>query len=200
VAEDCAVIDLISQGRLELVVAAGYLPSEFAMFGRSLDERPSLVEEGIEALKQAWTGEPFTYRGRPARVALRPHRRPRPPRAMVGSSPAAARGPARIADGFEPTSRDLLDVYEAECARLGRPAGPRPPRLPAGQFLHIAHDVERAWGELAPHLLHEMQSYRAVAAGLGPGHELPTSDRPGRAAGVGHVPDRDAAGVRGHRP
>jgi alkanesulfonate monooxygenase SsuD/methylene tetrahydromethanopterin reductase-like flavin-dependent oxidoreductase (luciferase family) len=159
VAEDCAVIDLISRGRLELVVAAGYLPSEFAMFGRSLDERPSLVEDGIEALKQAWTGEPFTYRGRPAQVALRPYRRPRPPLAMGGSSPAAARRAARIADGFEPTSRDLLDVYEAECTRLGRPAGPPPPRLPAGQFLHVADDVERAWDELAPHLLHEMQSY-----------------------------------------
>src|SRR6187397_1749408 len=36
IAEDAAVVDVISRGRLELVVAAGYVRSEFAMFGRSL--------------------------------------------------------------------------------------------------------------------------------------------------------------------
>ncbi len=164
IAEDAAVVDVISRGRLELVVAAGYVAAEFAMFGRSLADRPRLVEEGVEVLKQAWTGEPFAYQGRPALVALRPHRRPRPPIVLGGSSPAAARRAARIADGFEPTSRPLYDVYLAECARLGACPGPPLPPAPRGQFLYVSEDPERSWRELGPHLLHEMQSYGAWLA------------------------------------
>lgn len=167
VAEDTAVIDLISQGRLELVIGAGYVPSEFAMFGRTLADRPRLVEAGVEALKQAWTGEPFTYEGRPVRVALRPHRRPRPPIALGGSSAAAARRAARIADGFEPTNPALFDEYLAECLRLGVEPGPRPPTLPPHRFLHVADDPESAWAALGPHLLHEMRSYGAWTAAAG---------------------------------
>jgi hypothetical protein len=164
IAEDAAVVDVISRGRLELVVAAGYVAAEFAMFGRSLADRPRLVEEGVEVLKQAWTGEPFAYQGRPARVALRPHRRPRPPIVLGGSSPAAARRAARIADGFEPTSHRLYDIYLAECASLGVCPGPPLPPAPLGQFLYLSHDPERSWRELGPHLLHEMQSYGAWLA------------------------------------
>lgn len=159
IAEDAAVVDVLSRGRLELVVAAGYVSSEFAMFGRSLSERARLVEDGVAALKAAWTGEPFEYRGRPALVALRPHRRPRPPIVLGGSSPAAARRAARIADGFEPTSRALYDVYAEECARLGVAPGPPLPPMPRGQFLYVSNDPEQSWAELGPHLLHEMQSY-----------------------------------------
>ena len=167
IAEDAAVIDVISRGRLELVVAAGYVQSEFAMFGRSLADRPRLVEEGVQVLKQAWTGEPFDYHGRRALVALRPHRRPRPPIVLGGSSPAAARRAARIADGFEPTRRSLYDVYTAECARLGVTPGPLLPPAPRGQFLYVSEDPERSWQELGPHLLHEMQSYGAWLAEAG---------------------------------
>ncbi|MCE0767797.1 LLM class flavin-dependent oxidoreductase [Pseudonocardia kujensis] len=169
VAEDVAVIDVMSCGRLDLVVAGGYLASEFAMFGRSLRERPSLMEDGIRALKLAWTGEPFTYRGRPARVALRPVQRPHPPLVLGGSSRAAALRAARLADGFEPTKPAFFQDYLEECTRLGRPAGPPPAPMPRGQFLHVTDDVDGAWKALGPHLLHEMRSYGAwlVEAGTG---------------------------------
>src|SRR5690606_13121674 len=39
-AEDIAVVDCISGGRLDVVVTNGYVDSEFAMFDRSLSERP----------------------------------------------------------------------------------------------------------------------------------------------------------------
>ena len=177
VAEDCVVIDLISRGRFELVVAAGYVRSEFEMFGKDLADRPRLVEEGVAALKQAWTGESFTYQGRPARVALRPYRGHGPPVALGGSSRAAAHRAARIGDGFEPTKRSLLDDYEAECARLGVRPAPRPPVLPAGQFLHVASDIEAAWEMLGRHLLHEMRSYGSWLAESGTGTQYrPVAD------------------------
>jgi alkanesulfonate monooxygenase SsuD/methylene tetrahydromethanopterin reductase-like flavin-dependent oxidoreductase (luciferase family) len=169
IAEDSAVVDVLSNGRLELVVAGGYVKSEFEMFGKSIADRPRLLEEGIEVLKMAWTGEPFIYRGRQARVALRPARKPRPPIVLGGSSKAAARRAARVCDGFEPTRPQLFDHYLAECKRLGIIPGPPPPPMLQGQFIHIAHDPEAAWGLLAPHLLHEMNSYGSwlQAAGTG---------------------------------
>jgi alkanesulfonate monooxygenase SsuD/methylene tetrahydromethanopterin reductase-like flavin-dependent oxidoreductase (luciferase family) len=162
VAEDAAVVDLISRGRLDLVVAAGYVPSEFAMFDRDMRRRGELLEEAVNVLKEAWEGQPFTYRGRPCRVATRPYRRPRI--VLGGSSVAAAQRAARIADGFEPTHWRLYDDYAAECARLGNTPGPPLPRRPGGQFLYVAEDVSLAWEELGPHLLHEANSYSSWLA------------------------------------
>ena len=68
VAEDLAVLDIISHGRLEVVVGAGYVPEEFEMFGVELKDRGTLMESKIAALKNAWSGEAFDYEGRRARV------------------------------------------------------------------------------------------------------------------------------------
>ena len=72
IAEDAAVADLVCGGRLELAVGAGYVPSEFEMFGRSRDARVTRLEDGVAVLRRAWTGESFTYAGRTVRVTPRP--------------------------------------------------------------------------------------------------------------------------------
>ena len=97
------------------------------MFGREIARRVELLEEGIAILRLAWTGEPFTFRGRPVKVRPRPGRQI--PIAMGGSSARAARQAARIADGFDPVPRKYLQTYLTECERLGRPPGwySRPP-------------------------------------------------------------------------
>jgi len=159
VAEDAAVVDQISRGRLELVIGAGYVAREFAMFGKDLRDRVRLQEAGIEVLKQAWTGQPFDYLGATVTVTPRPYRRPRPPLVLGGSSPGAARRAAALADGFEATMPQFEAVYRDECVRLGvMPAPPRRPGLPA-MFVHLAEDPEAAWAEIAPHALHETNSY-----------------------------------------
>ncbi|GAA1506008.1 LLM class flavin-dependent oxidoreductase [Nocardioides humi] len=167
VAEDVAVLDLVSAGRFDLVVAAGYVPYEFAMFDRDIADRARLLEEFVDVLKQAWVGAEFDYRGRRARVATRPYSQPRPRIVLGGSSAAAARRAARIADGFEPTQYSLYRVYLEECARLGVSAGPPMPPRPRCQFLYVAADVDRAWSELARHLLHESNSYGRWLADAG---------------------------------
>src|SRR4051812_44302998 len=67
-AEDTAVVDLLSRGRLDLIVAGGYVTGEFEMFGVSPSERAARVRETVETLKRAWTGGPFEYRGRSVQV------------------------------------------------------------------------------------------------------------------------------------
>lgn len=176
VAEDLAVLDLVSGGRIDIVVGAGYRPEEFAMFDRSLDDRAPLVEEGVAALRAAWKGEPFDYRGRRVHVTPAPARPGGPALLLGGSTPAAARRAARLGDGFIPVDPSLWPHYVAACAELGRDAGP--PSPPAGPlFLHVAEDPEAAWARIAPHALHESNSYgRWLAEAEGVRRYAPTDD------------------------
>jgi alkanesulfonate monooxygenase SsuD/methylene tetrahydromethanopterin reductase-like flavin-dependent oxidoreductase (luciferase family) len=164
-AEDAAVVDLVSGGRLELTLAAGYVAREFAMFGHSLDERVPLVEEGIEVLRAAWSGEPFQFRGRSVRVTPHPHTAGGPRLVLGGSSPGAARRAARIADGFFPTAPALWDVYRQACIEAGRDPGPQPVRSPL--FVHATEEPDSAWAAIAPHAMHENASYAAWIAEAG---------------------------------
>ncbi len=63
-AEDYALVDLLSQGRLGLGIGRGSYPHEYAIFGQSRDESRGRFEEGWEIIKQAWSGEPVTFHGR----------------------------------------------------------------------------------------------------------------------------------------
>lgn len=163
-AEDLAVLDVVSSGRLIPVVAGGYVASEFETFGRKLSERAQLMEEIVPLLERAWTGEPFEYRGRTVRVTPRPAQQPRPPIFMGGASPAAARRAARLADHFVPTVPELYEVFRAERQGLGKPdPGPLPGTT--GNFLWVAEDPEAAWQRIAPHALHESNAYGAWAEG-----------------------------------
>jgi alkanesulfonate monooxygenase SsuD/methylene tetrahydromethanopterin reductase-like flavin-dependent oxidoreductase (luciferase family) len=166
-AEDLAVLDLICEGRLRITVGAGYRKEEYEQFDVNIKRRPTLMEEGVDVLKQAWTGEPFDWRGHRVRVLPRPAQRPRPAIAMGGASPASAKRAARIADDYQPVAPRLYDVYLEELAALGKD---RPEdagrRAQAGSaFLHVADDPDKAWAQIAPHALHETNDYAAWAAG-----------------------------------
>src|ERR1700722_15207686 len=58
-AEQLAVLDIISKGRTALVAVGGYVPGEFEMFDKDFAARGSAVEECILTLRSAWSGEPF---------------------------------------------------------------------------------------------------------------------------------------------
>jgi alkanesulfonate monooxygenase SsuD/methylene tetrahydromethanopterin reductase-like flavin-dependent oxidoreductase (luciferase family) len=169
-AEDAAVVDLISGGRLVLIVGGGYLPSEFEMFDVPLTERPKRVREALATLKAAWSGEPFEHRGRTVRVTPTPTNPGGPMVLMGGTSEGAARRAARIADGFVPSEPGCWEHYRDECLKLGKPdPGPCTIKSFGGQVV-LAEDVERAWDELGPYFLYETQAYgrweqEAIATG-----------------------------------
>ncbi len=159
-AEQLAVLDLASGGRVSWVAGLGYRQEEFEMAGVERKRRGRLLEEYIQVMRQAWTGEPFEWRGRTIRVTPRPSTE-----SMVligGSSEVAAKRAARLHAGFFPSIGDqrLADVYNAECRRLGfdssfviLPGGPG--------FVHVSEDPDGDWKRIAPHALYDAQTYSA---------------------------------------
>jgi alkanesulfonate monooxygenase SsuD/methylene tetrahydromethanopterin reductase-like flavin-dependent oxidoreductase (luciferase family) len=156
-AEDLAVAQLACGGRLIAGIGAGYRPSEFEMFGKRLDERWAFMAEICAFLKQAWRGEPFEWQGRRVHVTPRPD--PPPPLWLGGSSRAAARRAAHIADGwYPPLEPKLWTPYRDECLKLGKP-DPGPYRANGPIFLWVARDPDAAWDRVMPHVLHQLRSY-----------------------------------------
>ena len=156
-AEDLLVLDNLSRGRVDLVVAGGYVRDEFAMFGVPMDERGRRVTEVVSTLKAAFNGEPFEYRGRTVHVRPGPYRGG-PGILLGGSSEAAARRAARIADGFVPSVPEVWEAYRDEVLALGRP-DPGPCPVPTTRVTALAEDPDRGWAAMAPYFLHEMNAY-----------------------------------------
>ncbi len=157
-AEDIAVLDVVSGGRVVPVVSGGYVESEFRTFGKRLAERARVMEGIIPLLERAWTGEPFLHDGVTVRVTPRPVQRPRPPIFMGGGSAAAARRAARHADHFIPTLPEFFAIYREERVKLGK-SDPGPLPRTTGNFLYLAEDPDAAWERIAPYAMHEMNAY-----------------------------------------
>ncbi len=163
-AEQMAVLDLASEGRVSYVLAVGYRGEEYAMFGRELGARGRRMDACLEALRRAWTGEPFVFEGRPVRVLPRPGTEGGPLLLLGGGSAAAARRAARFGLGMLTQGVDpgLEVLYRDECARRGTKPGPflnPPPDTVTSAF--VAEDPDAAWERLGPHLLHDARAYAA---------------------------------------
>ena len=91
VAEELAVVDLFAPGRITVTAGLGYRAVEFEMAGVDKKQRGKLLEEYVGVLRQAWTGEPFEWRGRTIQVTPRPATPGGPMILMGGGSEAAAR-------------------------------------------------------------------------------------------------------------
>jgi alkanesulfonate monooxygenase SsuD/methylene tetrahydromethanopterin reductase-like flavin-dependent oxidoreductase (luciferase family) len=164
-AEDLVVLDHLSRGRVDLIVAGGYVREEFVQYGVPMDERGARVTSALTTLKAAFTGEPFDYQGRSVHITPAPFRPGGPALLLGGSSDAAARRAARIADGYVPSRPDSWPAYCAELAALGKP-DPGPCRVPEqNRTIALAKDVEQGWGEYGPYFLHEANAYAAWAEG-----------------------------------
>ncbi len=165
-AEQLAVLDIISQGRVLPIISAGYRAEEFAAIGKTLTDRRDYMDMIGPFLNKAWTGMPFTDGDREIRVTPRPHSQPRPPLLMGGSSRAAARRAARDADYFIPSGPEIFEYYREELAKLGKP-DPGPMSASSNTVFFVAADPDAYWQAIAPHLLHETNTYAAWAAQSG---------------------------------
>lgn len=91
-AEEYAMLDLLSGGRVDLGVGRGYQPHEFAGYGVDQSRTRELFRESIEVIQKAWTAERFSYEGefyrfRDLSVRPKPLQKPHPPIWMASLSP-----------------------------------------------------------------------------------------------------------------
>jgi alkanesulfonate monooxygenase SsuD/methylene tetrahydromethanopterin reductase-like flavin-dependent oxidoreductase (luciferase family) len=158
-AEDLAVVDLISRGRVSYIVGIGYRAEEFAMFGVDRRQRAALVEERITLLRRLWSEEEVEIDGRRVRVTPQPYTRGGPPLAYGGGTEAAARRAARLGLLFMAETHDatLEQAYRAE----GGTSAPGCffPQAGVPITVFVADDPERAWAEIGGYLLQDSASY-----------------------------------------
>jgi probable F420-dependent oxidoreductase len=70
-AKECATIDLLCDGRLELGIGAGWMKTDYDALGLQYDPpavRVDRFEEALHVIKQCFTGEKFTYHGEHYRI------------------------------------------------------------------------------------------------------------------------------------
>ncbi len=167
-AEDIAVIDHLSGGRVGWVFGAGYRKEEFDLLGADWADRGARMDEHLAILLDALNGHDLAPHGR--RGSLVAALESLPQLFVGGGSRRAARRATRFGLGLfaQTDSGDLGQVYEAECDRLGVAPGMcvlPPPDLPVSVF--VADDVDEAWAEIGPYMLSNAIDYAAWNGGAG---------------------------------
>ncbi len=134
VAEDSAVIDLATGGRLVLSLGVGYQPHDFDAFEIPVTERAKRTEEAIEIIRQSWTGKRFSYAGKhfnykDTLITPTPSQQPGPPIWMASWTPVGLRRAGRMADGWIadpvqclPVIKDYAARYRAAADKAGNKA------------------------------------------------------------------------------
>lgn len=172
-AEDAATLSILSSGRFDLGVGLGYRQIEFDYFGRELRYRPSLMEEGIDIIRQAWTGEPIRIDGRRYQIdglAVAPVPATKPRLLMGGmAEPAIARA-ARLGDGFLSTGGIGHAEYIAALESLGKPRTEG--AIFAGHWGVISDDPEQEAARMGEYALYQTNEYIKWGA-FGPPDETP---------------------------
>ncbi|MEK9580509.1 MAG: LLM class flavin-dependent oxidoreductase, partial [Acidimicrobiaceae bacterium] len=148
VAEDLAVLDLVGKGRIVVTMGLGYRPLEYTAMDKEWGRRGKIMDESLDVLMKAWTGEPFEHHGEMVQVLPKPFTSPHPQIMIGGSAKASARRAARLGlplymNGNPPGIKEL---YEELCAENGTvPFCIAPEEAPQ---LFITEDPDRAWAEL----------------------------------------------------
>lgn len=165
-AEEISVLDIISRGRVSYAFGIGHRAEEYAHFGVDMRRRGLLADESLALLRCLLLGEPVDIGGRRVHVTPPPVTPGGPYMLIAGGSKAAARRAAKYGLGFisQVASAELRDFYAAECRNNGfEPGVMQFPVEGAPTTVFVADDVDAAWRELGPYLLHDAMtaaSYR----------------------------------------
>lgn len=160
-AEEICALDLISNGRVAYAFGIGHRTEEYDLFGVDVRTRGRLADEFVDVVSRLVRGEVVDYRGRRVRVTPACSTPGGPQLMIAGGSRAAARRAARFGFGFisQTDEPGLKDYYESQCRAHGHEPGVAqfPVRdSPTAAF--VTDDVDRAWHELGPYLLHDAKA------------------------------------------
>ena len=156
IAEEAAIVDLVSNGRLELALGAGYSLPEFEAFGVDAARRYDLTDAAAAEVARLWSA---------GEVVPPPVQSP-PPLWLGYQGPRGARRAGRLGAGLLSLDRSLLAPYREGLAE-GR-HHPGVARMGGLVEVLVADDAEQARERVLPHYAHQLNTYRhASTAGTG---------------------------------
>lgn len=146
-AEEAAIVDILSDGRLDLGVGLGYRVPEYEGFGRSFERRFAQTEACVREVLRLWADGGVT----PLPVQR--------PMSLWGGffGPRGARLTGELGAGLLAIDPALMEPYRAGLAAGGH--HPASARCAAVVNLVLADDPEAAWPRVRPHLAYQWDSY-----------------------------------------
>ena len=150
-AEEAAVVDLLSDGRLELGIGAGYIPNEFELFGVDMGTRFTDLDDTYRQLRELFD--------RPG-ISPPPLQEHLPVWLGYGQR-VGARKAGRLGAPLLSMRRSVAAAYLEGLAEGGH--DPSRARLAGDVDIVVADDPEAAWPRIAPHYLHQLNSYNQGA-------------------------------------
>lgn len=172
-AQETAVLDQLSGGRLDVGIGIGHRLAEYAAFGFNPKTRPSRMEEAIELLKLGWSAAPFSYEGKyhtidNMQVQPPPVQTPHPPIWVAATTPVAAARAGRHGCNLAGASVDpaVHEAYHAALAEAGHAPGSTRVSNP-WSITVTDEDPEKVWERNQHHYFNRWDYYRKIRAEFG---------------------------------
>lgn len=158
IAEQAALVDAVSGGRLELGLGSGYVATEFHAFGATLAGRFDATDATFAEVRRLLADEA---------VGPAPVQRPLP--MWLGyQGPRNAVRAGRLGAGLLTLNRKSLEPYRAALLEAGHPADAA--RMGGAIDLVVSRDPEQAWERIRPHYAHQSLTYMQAHS---PGATIP---------------------------
>jgi alkanesulfonate monooxygenase SsuD/methylene tetrahydromethanopterin reductase-like flavin-dependent oxidoreductase (luciferase family) len=168
-AEDTAVLDVVSNGRVELALGIGYLRSEADAYGFPPTRRAQMSDEILQIVRRLWEGETVDFEGqcftlRGARVTPRPVQQPTIPLFVGAARRPGLRRAARYGDGYVGGVAHYRRYLE-EVRALGKDVEAARFVCLGDMWFLVSEDPPKTFDEVAPHAYYQINKYAEWAAG-----------------------------------
>jgi alkanesulfonate monooxygenase SsuD/methylene tetrahydromethanopterin reductase-like flavin-dependent oxidoreductase (luciferase family) len=155
------LLDILSNGRLDVAVAVGYRRREAEGYGVDFSKRGSRTDEFLDIVLRLWMGKSLTFNGKHFQLK-NAKITPAPPKGRIplylgGFNEKAIERTAKFGDGYF-GNMEFVDLYHEKLRAQGKDPSNGRIRI-QGLFVVAADDPERAMDELAPFYLHVNNSY-----------------------------------------
>ena len=146
IAEQAAVVDIISAGRVEVGIGAGYRIPEFGLYGADIGRRYTATDECARELRRLWT------------VVTPPPVQARVPIWMGYQGPRGAARAGLLGEGLLSADGNLWPIYHEALVAAGH--AEERARMTGGIQGWATDDPERDWPVVSRHLANQLDSYR----------------------------------------
>jgi len=148
IAEQAALVDLISDGRLDVGIGAGYRAPEYELYGVSAERRYGATDQRARELRRLWADGGVTPQPVQERMPLW----------MGYLGPQGARRAGLLGEGLLAADPTLWEPYRAGLVEGGH--DPASGRMAGGIQGWVSEDPEADWPIVARHLGFQVDSYR----------------------------------------